>query len=153
MEWSGAQLISSLRFGDDDCEHQMSSRQSCLNFLFFITLQTDKWTMGTSQSWFWEMTVGLVGWGSSSHMIVVHKAGALSHSQDFLNPHPPSCPSRIFEHLHKVQSVRMSLRIREIWNFEGFRMRYLKLEIDIEDEISQVGLRYPICNDQSEKGS
>ena len=98
------------------------------------------------------MTVGL-GWGSSSHMIVVHKAGALSHSQDFLNPHPPSCPSHIFEHLHKVQSVLMSLRIGEIWNLEGFRMPYLKLEFDIEDEMSQVGLRYPICNDQSEKGS
>ena len=66
---------------------------------------------------------------------------------------PPSCPSHIFEHLHKVQSVLMSLRISEIWNLEGFRMQYLKLEFDIEDEISQVGLRYPICNDQSEKGS
>ena len=66
---------------------------------------------------------------------------------------PPSCPSHIFEHLHKVQSVLMSLRKREIWNLEKFRMRYLQLEFDIEDEISQVGLRYPICNDQSEKGS
>ena len=47
----------------------------------------------------------------------------------------------------------MALRISEIWNLEGSRMQYLKLEFDIEDEISQVGLRYPICNDQSEKGS
>ena len=47
----------------------------------------------------------------------------------------------------------MALRISEIWNLEGSRMQYLKLEFDIEDEISQVGLRYPICNNQSEKGS
>ena len=66
---------------------------------------------------------------------------------------PPSCPSHILEHVQKVQSVLMALRISEIWNLEGSRMQYLKLEFDIEDEISQVGLRYPICNDQSEKGS
>ena len=86
-------------------------------------------------------------------MIVVHKAEALSHSQDFLNPHPPSCPSHILEHVQKVQSVLMALRIIEIWNLEGSRMQYLKLENDIEDDISQVDLRYPMCNDQSEKGS
>ena len=131
MEWSGAQLISSLRFGDDDCEHQMSSRQSCLNFLFFITLQTDKWTMGTSQSWFWEMTVGLVGWGSSSHMIVVHKAGALSHSQDFLNPHPP-----IWSLTYLRTSTQSSISPNGAPNKWNLELRRL------QDAISQVGIRY-----------
>ena len=87
------------------------------------------------------MTVGL-GWDSSSHMIVVHKAGALSHSQDFLNPHPPilsltylrtSTQSSISPHVAPYKS-----------NLELRRMRYLKLELDIEDEISQVGLRKPV---------
>ena len=149
MEWSGAQLISSLRFGDDDCEHQMSSRQSCLNFLFFITLHLCRLM---NEQWA-HLRVGFERWqwvwaGAPPHTWLLSTKPEL-----WVTPKtssiliPPSCPSHIFEHLHKVQSVHMSLHTREIWNFG---MRYLKLEFDIEDEISQVGLRYPICNDQSD---
>ena len=83
--------------------------------------------MGTSQSWFWEMTVGLV-WGSSSYMIVVHKAGALSHSQDFLNPHPPILSLtylRIFTQNSHVAPYKRNLELRRL-----------------QDAISQVGIRY-----------
>ena len=83
--------------------------------------------MGPSQSWFWEMTVGL-GWDSSSHMIVVHKAGALSHSQDFLNPHPPIfflTYLRIFTQNSHVAPYNRNLELRRLQN-----------------AISQVGIRY-----------
>ena len=86
--------------------------------------------MGTSQSWFWEMTVGL-GWDSSSHMIVVHKAGALSHSQDFLNPHP-----RILSLTYLQTSTKSSI-IPHVAPYK----RNLELR-RLQDAISQVGIRY-----------
>ena len=90
----------------------------------------NEWTMGTSQSWFWEMTVGL-GWGSSSHMIVVHKAGALSHSQDFLNPHPPIL-SLTYPRTCTKSSISPNGAPNN-WNLELGRL---------QDAISQVGKRY-----------
>ena len=86
--------------------------------------------MGTSQSWFWEMTVGL-GWGSSSHMIVVHKAGALSHSQDFLNSHPPIMS---LTYLRTSTQSSISPHVAPYkWNLELRRL---------QDAISQVVIRY-----------
>ena len=61
-------------------------------------------------------------------MIVVHKAGALSHSQDFLNPHPPIfflTYLRIFTQNLHVAPYKRNLELRRL-----------------QDAISQVGIRY-----------
>ena len=152
MESSSAQLISSSRFGDDDCVHHICPHVNHVSISSFYNcrLMNEQWA---------HLRVGFERWqwvwaGAPPHTWLLSTKPEL-----WVTPKtssiliPPSCPSHIFEHLHKVQSVLMSLRIREILNLEGFRTRYLKLEFDIEDEMSQVGLRYPICNDQSEKGS